>query len=168
METRQGAVGMQVLRVPTQSPPEQAGEVWHLSVRAHEVPFILLVVVQFESAGSEGSHKPTSQLELSDEQSFTGDEHAPWLQVPAGAQLLPPQAAPSAKLVSSQLPVVLLHVGAVWQGFWTHATLWATSATHIPLMQESLGVQASPSALQVAPSSYAYAQLLLVQVPVDL
>jgi hypothetical protein len=119
------------------------------------MPFILLVVVQFVAAGSIGSQTPTLQIEFSDEQSLSGLEQAPLVQVPAGVQLFPPQPVPLATLASSQFPVTLLQVGVVWQVFWTHTTLWAVSATQVPLRHVSLGVQASLSALQDAPSLYA-------------
>ena len=45
-----------------------------------------------------------------------------------------------------------LQLGAVWQSRLTHLTVLAVSATQVPLLHLSFGVQASLSALQVAPS----------------
>jgi hypothetical protein len=80
---------------------------------AHATPLVTFAVVQFEAIGSDGSQMPTLHADVSEEQSLSGLEHAPALQVPAAAQPLPPQAVPLETTLSAQLPVVVSHAGAV-------------------------------------------------------
>jgi hypothetical protein len=150
---RQAPVGAQTLGVPTHSPPLQAVFSTHLSPREQASPFILLALAQGAPTGPEASQRPTRQSLSSEVQSFGEIEQAPVVQVPTAAlQPLPPQVVPLGTLLSSQLPVVVLHTGWVWHSRLTQTTLLAVSATQLPLMHLSFGVQASLSALQAAPS----------------
>jgi hypothetical protein len=127
---------------------------WHLSATAQARPFGLLLVAQAVPIGAEASQMPTRQSLSSAVQSLGGAEQVPDEHVPAEAlhPLLPHGPAWTA---SAQLPVALSHVGAVWQSRCTHTTLFALSATQVPLTHLSFGVHASLSALHAAPSLYA-------------
>ena len=150
-ETRHTADGAQVLGVPTQSPPLHAVARMHLSASAHARPFSLFVVAHEVPKGCVGSQTPTLQVPFEALQSFAGTEQVPVEQVPVDVLQPSPPHAPVVT-VSSQLPVVLLQLGVLWHSRLMHFTVFAVSATHVPLWHLSFGVHASLSALQLAPS----------------
>jgi hypothetical protein len=107
--TRHSPLAAQALASPTHAPPLQTGPTAHLSVVVQATPFILLVAAQ---APVMESQTPTLHSSFCAEQSLVWRtvEQVPAEQVPAGVHPLPPQAPLTT--ASSQLPVVLLQLGA--------------------------------------------------------
>jgi hypothetical protein len=113
----QGPGAGQAFGMPVHVPPLQSVLSSHRLLSEQTMPFVTLLVVHFcvPVPALLGSHTPNAQSVVRALQStaWLAVEQAPVVHVPAGKQPSPPQAAPLASIVSTQLPVVESQLGAV-------------------------------------------------------